>query len=478
MIQLNQNIRELQKFNISVKDLLFLLNDLKVGQILRGKVVEILDNKEFLMLINGQKILTQSKLNLKEGDTLLLRVQSTKPSINLQFIGVEESSNPNNIPESNVIRIFNLDSDELNQDIIAALVKNRLPINKQEINNLFKEFNSILLKISNIRIGAETNQEVLDILKYIDESNIPLSDENILNTILYLKKNNLPLNTSVILKTIVYLNQKQDPGEDLNELLKLIDKSDPALKDFSDRIKNILNEKFSIQDAADKIGMNYEKNILDIIKLGDKPLLKNEEKQSQNIEVKQSPKPGEKQPLFLEDNLKQVMILLNGKIDENPKLENSEKLKEIAFRIMNNLDMQQILNSEKTKPDNNLIFQFPVLMGEEYKTLELKINREGVSGGKYKNQGSNFSLSLNMSELGNVGAYGNLNENRLSCTFNLESPKYCSLFESDLDDLQQSLKESGLIVSSLKVHSASDFVKTVSEQIENKEKVSLIDRVV
>jgi hypothetical protein len=445
MIQLNQNIQDLQKFNITVKELPTIFNELKVGQIIRGKVMEVIDN-EVLLLINGQKLIAQTPLNLDINDNLLLKVQSIKPSIVLQFYGIETASNKD--PGSEILRMFDLDKDSINKAIVSSLMKFSLPFSKAEIQNTLNVFNTVLLKIARTEKGIDIDYEVKKVLDTLKFLNIPIEDENLINSISFLKSNNIPVTALTVLKAMIFMSGKQDIGDDLNQLISILQKNTSIPKELSDRISLFLlsgkpDEKIDIEKSISNMGLDYEKRISELFK---------------GKKVKE---------LDLHNNLKGAMLELDNFILNNPKIENAEKLQLLATRILNNIEIQQLLN----KDDNNSIgknwfFQIPVPFGDNFKTVELKISKRKEPGKTYRQSTISFNMKIDMSNLGKVNSSGNLYNKNLSCFFGLENKECCEIFEKDLDFLKSKFQEMGYIISNLKADYSSevsaDFVDNFS----------------
>ena len=93
MILLNHSIQDLQGFNVTTKELLNIISSIRLGQVLRGKILDVLPTGEILALINGYKIKAHSDLKLEPGDVLFLKVMSVKPSIVLRLYGIEYAQN-------------------------------------------------------------------------------------------------------------------------------------------------------------------------------------------------------------------------------------------------------------------------------------------------------------------------------------------------------------------------------------------------
>jgi hypothetical protein len=434
MIQLNQNIQDLQKFNITVKELPFLSNELKVGQVIRAKVVEIMDN-ELLLLINGQKLLAQSSLNLNINDLLFLKVQSIKPSIVLQFYGIETSSSKD--PGSELLRMFNLDKNILNQVILTSLMKYSQPVSKTEIQSILNIFNTVLLKIARVEKGIDKDVEIKNTLEILKSLNIPIEEENLVNSIVFLKSNNIPVNTLTILKTLLFLSNKQDIGSDLNQLISLLKGTSEMPKKLFEKIKLLIpngasSEKIDVEKTINNLGLDYEKKVAELLK---------------------GKKPNE---LNIQGSLKGTLLELEEFIRNNPRIENAEKLHILATKILNNIELQQLINKNDNALNKNWILQIPIPMGNTFKTVELKVSKRKDSNKSYNQPNTSFNLKIEMSNLGKVNTSGNVYKNNLSCFFGLEKKEYCEIFEKEFDFLKTKFQELGYIVSNIKAEYTPD----------------------
>jgi hypothetical protein len=423
MIHFNQNIHDLQGFNISSKDLFPLLKDLKVGQIIRTKVIENMDKNEILILLNGQKLSATTNLNFKEGDILFLKVQSVKPSLVLQLYGIETSNESN--PSSELLRMFNLYSNKINQQIINSLIKYNLPINQQEIQEIINSLNDIFQKLMQVTKEPDTNKSLSDMVIFLNLQKITIEDINILDSIIFLKSQNIPVTPRTVLMTLEYLSQKHDIGNDLNQLRDLVLNNKFIPKDFINRFGSLFDEKLDLEKIIKNIGFDYEKKIYDLIR------------------------GKSKDELNLNNNLKGILLELNRLIMNDARIDNSEKLFLLSMRILNNIEIQQLINMNESTWSKNWYFNIPVLLGDFFKSIELKINSNKDGNIKFSNRMLSFNLNLEMSNLGKISSSGNVIDNNLSLFFGLEEKELCTEFEKDIGELKQRLIDLGYNIAGI-----------------------------
>jgi uncharacterized protein YeeX (DUF496 family) len=426
MILLNNNISELQGFNVSAKELLNILNGLRLGQVIRGKVLTILGTGEVLALINGQKIKASSNLNLEIGDVLYLKVLSLKPNLLLQLYGIETDANSD--PIVKVLKMFNLEESNLNKNIVSLMLKNNVTIDKNEIQKLSESLNQILSGLNEFENLRETDAENNNLFQIAKSLNVPLTDEKIIEAMLFLKSKNIPLTLKTSLIAFNFINKNSDLSNDIN--------------DFFNILKNTKNNSFINENLFSMLDINSGENII--------------EKIFQNMGYDYEKRvseytPEQKKINKTEISLKQITLEIINNFKSFEGLDNSEKLKLLALKILNNIEFQQILNTDDSGDIKNWYFQFPVNIKNENNSVELKIAGKNKKSGKINKVPYNFNLSVDLSGLGKVRSHGSLYNNSLSLSFYIQDSKNLNLFKEDFDYLRSKFSELGLLLQNATV---------------------------
>lgn len=415
MILLNHNIHDLQGFNVASKDLLNILAGLRLGQVIRGKVLSILSTGELLVLLNGQKIKAHSNLNLDEGDSLFLKVLSLKPSIVLRLYGIEYAKDTD--PISKVLKMFNIERSPLIQKIVSAFLQNELSIDKAEIQKIADILNIILdeLQYDNIKPKDPDFEKLLSLAK---SNSILINEENLIDTVIFLKSKNIPLTPKAILIVLNHLNEKSDLSANVNELLNNIAslKSIFGNQKYSDPEQVPGYSVVPLEKLITELGYDFEKRIMDI-------------------------KQGHPEKLRGDVTLKQLMLEVINSVTRLDGLENPEKLKLLAMKILNNIEFHQLMNSDDSAEIKNWYFQTPIRFPDETRTIELKISGQNKKSSMLNKVPYNFNIAVEFSELGKVRAYGSLYQTNLSLSFYLKEESLINAFKDDIGYLEERLKK-------------------------------------
>ncbi|NBI29559.1 hypothetical protein [Chengkuizengella marina] len=114
---------------------------LKEGQIVKGLVLQLLNNQEALIQINGIQLKAKLEIALSPGDHKLLQVQPKTPGGLLLLKSVEQSVFPNaNESVTQLLNVLNIKNTTLNRELIQTLHKEEIPLTKENIT----QFQSII----------------------------------------------------------------------------------------------------------------------------------------------------------------------------------------------------------------------------------------------------------------------------------------------------------------------------------------------
>ena len=422
MILLNHSIQDLQGFNVTTKELLNIISSIRLGQVLRGKILDVLPTGEILALINGYKIKAHSDLKLEPGDVLFLKVMSVKPSIVLRLYGIEYAQN--NDPVNKVIKMFGLEENIPNREIISLLLKNNLSIDKSEIIKLANIYDKILTNFKNYTIDKEQENELKQLIYLTKNNNIAVNEKNIIESMIFLKLKNLPITVKTSLIALNYLKSDNDFSKDITDFFNLLRnyKGKINILNNIEKLNFLPNRKFSIEELINVLGYDYEKKISNL-----------DPKNVTNIN----------------STLKFVALeVINGNIQLG-KMELQEKLKLVAHRILNNIEFHQLLNSEETNDIKNWFFQIPIKIDNEYKMIDLKISGNSKKSNKINKIPYTFSFSIDLSNLGKIKTYGSLYQKYLSLNFYSDNTQKSSYLQENIAELESKINDLGITLNSI-----------------------------
>lgn len=422
MILLNHSIQDLQGFNVTTKELLNIISSIRLGQVLRGKILDVLPTGEILALINGYKIKAHSDLKLEPGDVLFLKVMSVKPSIVLRLYGIEYAQN--NDPVNKVIKMFGLEENIPNREIISLLLKNNLSIDKSEIIKLANIYDKILTNFKNYTIDKEQENELKQLIYLTKNNNIAVNEKNIIESMIFLKLKNLPITVKTSLIALNYLKSDNDFSKDITAFFNLLRNYNGKINILNniEKLNFLPNRKFSIEELINVLGYDYEKKISNL-----------DPKNVTNIN----------------STLKFVALeVINGNIQLG-KMELQEKLKLVAHRILNNIEFHQLLNSEETNDIKNWFFQIPIKIDNEYKMIDLKISGNSKKSNKINKIPYTFSFSIDLSNLGKIKTYGSLYQKYLSLNFYSDNTQKSSYLQENIAELESKINDLGITLNSI-----------------------------
>ena len=422
MILLNHSIQDLQGFNVTTKELLNIISSIRLGQVLRGKILDVLSTGEILALINGYKIKAHSDLKLEPGDVLFLKVMSVKPSIVLRLYGIEYAQN--NDPVNKVIKMFGLEENIPNREIISLLLKNNLSIDKSEIIKLANMYDKILTNFKNYNIDKEQENELKQLIYLTKNNNIAVNEKNIIESMIFLKLKNLPITVKTSLIALNYLKSDNDFSKDITDFFNLLRnyKGKINILNNIEKLNFLPNRKFSIEELINVLGYDYEKKISNL-----------DPKNVTNIN----------------STLKFVALeVINGNIQLG-KMELQEKLKLVAQRILNNIEFHQLLNSEETNDIKNWFFQIPIKIDNEYKMIDLKISGNSKKSNKINKIPYTFSFSIDLSNLGKIKTYGSLYQKYLSLNFYSDNTQKSSYLQENIAELESKINDLGITLNNI-----------------------------
>mgnify|MGYP001417861986 FL=1 len=422
MILLNHSIQDLQGFNVTTKELLNIISSIRLGQVLRGKILDVLPTGEILALINGYKIKAHSDLKLEPGDILFLKVMSVKPSIVLRLYGIEYAQN--NDPVNKVIKMFGLEENIPNREIISLLLKNNLSIDKSEIIKLANIYDKILTNFKNYTIDKEQENELKQLIYLTKNNNIAVNEKNIIESMIFLKLKNLPITVKTSLIALNYLKSDNDFSKDITDFFNLLRNYNGKINILNniEKLNFLPNRKFSIEELINVLGYDYEKKISNL-----------DPKNVTNIN----------------STLKFVALeVINGNIQLG-KMELQEKLKLVAHRILNNIEFHQLLNSEETNDIKNWFFQIPIKIDNEYKMIDLKISGNSKKSNKINKIPYTFSFSIDLSNLGKIKTYGSLYQKYLSLNFYSDNTQKSSYLQENIAELESKINDLGITLNNI-----------------------------
>lgn len=474
------------------RDIKEAIKTLPDGQV-KGKVLEVKNGIAQILTEQGQhingKLQYANQLNI--GDVRQFLVSTDEKGITYFSIVPEDMEM---LAEGNIksaLLELGIDNSEKNIEIAKELIKNNLPINKeqfQQVNkgtllmgdksevshtiflvknnipitqsnvnilsdfttNNFKistELNNIQQQINNLPDGP-LKDSLLNILNNEGKSNITMENSNVnqsvennpINNNITSQTNNPTPNANISINTNI--NANTDASSNINgntilnenkESINLNQSSNNIgnNQENSEKVQNTNND--FLKELMENLGNQKEKNIISDSK---KTENQSQSKWSLKLDISNSK---------LEDLDKHIKDT-NGKIEEMIKETlkyDSPESKAILENLTNTKDRLLFANNLK----ENFYVQIPINI-DKNQTVELLVYKDKKKS-KNKNGSSSAIIGLDTENLGRFETFIEKEQNNINLQFKLENKDIIKLVKENIHQLDSLLKEKGLSINSL-----------------------------
>lgn len=340
----------------------------------------------------GHTLITESRLALRPGQVIDTRIHEVGPPLMLSISG---RSGSESAAVSAALQKLSLEADAPNHAILSALIRNGLPVERQEVQAL-REF-----------LNALGNNPLLDDLN------------ELIDRILFLRSKGVPVTPD----TLTAFWSSAPPGtlgalfEGLTDLMRALDRRVGEHTRAS--VNDVLRVLGEVPDSLDAEGV--------------KQLLK-----YLGIDLESRIATGK--PIA---SLKAVLLEL---LSTGSNLTPGEQgqLSDLV-RFLNTIQATS-LPGDGSDP---LAFQIPIVNGQTISTADIQISRGGKNGSTDPKRLS-LSVSVTLTALGRVridlSSYDGLN----TCGVSVENQKTLYWMEQDADALKEALERSGYPVPDIR----------------------------
>ena len=369
-----------------------LLGSLREGQTIQARVVDELSTGRWAIRFMGHTLIAESRLALRPGQVVDTRVHEVGPPLMLSISGRPGSESAAVIT---ALQQLGLEADAPNHAILSALIRNGLPVERQEVQAL-REF-----------LTALGNSPLLDDL------------DELIDRILFLRSKGVPVTPD----TLTAFWSSAPSGtlgalfEGLTDLMRALDRR------VGERTRaNVADVLRVLSEAPDSLDAE-----------GVKQLLK-------HLGIDLESRIASGKPIA---SLKAVLLeLLSAGSNLTPG--EQDQLSDLV-RFLNTLQASS-LPGEGSDP---LTFQIPIVNGQTMSTADIQISRGGKNGSIDPKRLS-LSISVTLSALGRVridlSSYNGLN----TCGVNVENQKTLDWMDQDADALKEALERSGYPVPDIR----------------------------
>ena len=426
-----------------------------VGQLLEGKVEEVLSGQSFLINFKGFKAVAESAVPLNAGQSVQVKVAQTSPQVilNLVMDGIEEqkaltflkSNLPSSTNEANLVAKPGtvLTGEKLSASCtVGQLLEGKVEkvLSGQHFLINFKGFRVVAESTVPLNAGQSVQVKVAQTSPQVI-LNLVMDGIEEQKALTFLRAN-LPSSTSWA--DIVAKLGKVLTGEKLYQLDLAVDKGVlekvvSSLASLSVN-KDVADNPEILKQLVDRSGLSYESKLKDAL-LSNTGLSKNldalVEKDLKGLLLR------------LSQDLEQVPGVMNkdGKVQVNPTLNN---LLEVVNSSIEKIETSQLVNYLTSRNDQQVVLQIPVVLPEGIKTAELYIRSGGKRGKKGKSaEDCHIVFLLTMRNLGNLRIDTQVTEKKMKCAIQVDNREIAGFVERNLPELSQRLSGLGYRVEKL-----------------------------
>jgi len=482
------------------------------GDVIRGKVVSIDNNRVFIKTSNGQTISASffNKLDLSLGQSVELFINSV--FADQAFAELKDSDNKSAKPLSlnekiiNILKEINIPIKQETQNIAKLLIKYGMPVNKENMQRIIELQSSIRNLSENITpekiiglllIADKANDIPIDILSkeilinensiketytngnniketytngnsiketYTNENSIKeayTNENKIKETHINegIQKESLNNGSSIKDKLLSILKEMNMPID--NNMSKLINKSVSIFEGLStDDIKNILFLVSNDIDVTPKNLIELGNNVKNDIKIGDtlNNLLNKIGAIENNVEELSELK-SVIEKLFITPEKFQDNLYVEDKFQDIFEL--GRKIEEILYKNnIHDIEFNKLLNEVKDKLDfikvvneNNNYLHMPLLLNNQRSTLDIYIvnDKKNQKQKKPNNDNATVLISLDLNNIGHIESMITIEKKNVSLVFRTDNNMIKDLINSKLMSLNHLLKEKGYVLTASKV---------------------------
>jgi hypothetical protein len=325
----------------------------------------------------------------------------------------------NNIPfnRENIMRLYEINNHIENiRDRLSSHMLRELTYSGRVVENMeIEELSNYVMKEVQEGVNTEKHQSLKGLIKNL-EGAYP-QREGILSLFM---KNAIPLNLKEVEQMSFFLNNQQQITSDLNDILGTLKKSkNEEIKDLGLKIEEFLKESTENLKSGNLRGERFYQQ------LG---------RWMREVDSKSH---------FMEATVKQDFE------------KNSEDLRE-------SLNLQSQLNKE------DAVLQFPIMMENQLKNLQMYILNNKKSSKKIDPDNMSVLLNFDTNNMGNINIYTAVNYKKVVMKVGVKNLQDKNLFENNIKKIEGLLKELGyeLKEMSFRIEEGQDLLTMAEEDIQ------------
>ncbi|MBN4051029.1 MAG: hypothetical protein COA82_11940 [Alkaliphilus sp.] len=440
--KINEILNRLNKLNnMQDRDLILLLKkgiDFKVGilnKLVLGAKLENILLAEDISLQNAYNNISEvvNSFNLLNEMQLgtIARQLSTNSLISLDNLVLAHKNSENTLIANNT-NISDSKATSINNSLLVeffseraavlALTQNNVSVNQASIKQLFelsKQVSYVKHNITSrmIKNSVDNNMNIMSMemnklneyvrgqvkMHDIDHtlSLLPKINSNKESILAMLMKNNMPLALKEAENMLLLFSNQKQIGEQIGSALNELEHSSTSVaKNEAKEIRQLLT------------GITSE------IKLGDFDIDKTLDKIAKTIDL-----------------LRNSMASLDGKTNT--------EIEKALNNLMSSLEFQSQMNK------NNYVLQFPIMMSEYAKNLQIFVMDQKKGSKKINPKDMSLLLNIDTNNMENVNIYVAVKNNKATIKFGVKEQKHRTIIEKHSNDLKSLMQEVGYDVENL-----------------------------
>ncbi len=384
--------------------------ELALGQIIKGKVLQLLPERQALLQIGGMKVLAQLESTLEPGERVWLQVQATGQPIQLKAITRSEKgiikNNSSNGQLADLAKALEFDSSPEHKELLTRLIHAKVPLTKDTISiykSVLKEMGgeseSIEMILLAVRRGMPLSKEVLQGLRAFFYGKGWTEMVNLLQQEIVQSFRQAPLSFSPEIRQKLELLLQQ---------LEVFQSVEPT---SADSIRE------GLVDIFKKMGLLDRMNEVEVV---------NRSTQTMNITD------------LLEELRKTLSLIPHG-----------EKVSDSMEKIIQFVRGQQLMVSSSENGLQQLVLHIPLMAFQNHSFLQIEAKKRG--NGEMDPDHCRLLFCLEMSHLGDIMLDVRIVNRIVSINVVGQQQEKLRLFPMFKEQLLDGLKNLGYQLSSLKI---------------------------
>ncbi|MGV8146884.1 MAG: DUF6240 domain-containing protein [Alkaliphilus sp.] len=374
---------------LGIASSLNILEDLQLGTIARQLSTNSLTTLDNLVLAHRNvenAILTNSRAVISASN---VDVTLSEGVINEREAVLALTQNNIEASQVSIKQLFEISKqvNYIKHNITSLMVKNSIDNN---INIMSMEISNLNEYVSNQEYDVD---QVINLLPKINSSR-----DHILAMLM---RNNIPLSLKQAENMFLLFDNQKQIGEQVGNIVVELEQSPiNAAKKEAQEMRHLLTQ------------------IANEIKLGDVGFDKMQEKIAKSIEL-----------------LQNTMSNLDGKTNG--------ELEKTLNNLLNSLEFQNQMNR------NNFVLQFPIMMSEYAKNLQLFVMDHKKGSKRINPKDMSLLLNIDTKNMDNVNIYVSVKNDKATIKFGVKEQKHKAAIEGSINDLKGLMKEVGYDIKNL-----------------------------